>query len=87
MHHCKTFGKAVKVFKFCTLVFTPIQSRKVLQNANGKQRNPVKLVTNTIPGGTMRVPSPSDHIYACAHQFTMNLRYAFNNCASARVRT
>ena len=34
----------------------------------------------------MRVPSPSDRIYACAHQFTMNLRYAFNNCASVRVR-
>ena len=39
------------------------------------------------PGGTMRVPSPSDRIYACARQFTMNLRYAFNNCAFARVRT
>ena len=35
----------------------------------------------------MRVPSPSDRIYACARQFTMNLRYAFNNCAFARVRT
>ena len=35
----------------------------------------------------MRVPSPSDRIYACARQFTMNLRYAFNNCAFARMRT
>ena len=26
----------------------------------------------------MRVPSLSDRIYACARQFTMNLRYAFN---------
>ena len=34
----------------------------------------------------MRVPSPSDRIYACARQFTMNLRYAFNNCARAHVR-
>ena len=33
----------------------------------------------------MRVPSPSDLIYACARQFTMNLRYAFNNCAFARM--
>ena len=24
------------------------------------------------PGGTMCVPSPSDRIYACARQFTMN---------------
>ena len=30
----------------------------------------------------MRVPSSSDHIYACARQFTMNLRYVFNNCAN-----
>ena len=35
----------------------------------------------------MRVPSPSDRIYACARQFTMNLRYAFNNCAFARMCT
>ena len=35
----------------------------------------------------MRVPSPSDRIYACARQFTMNLRYAFNNCAFACVCT
>ena len=35
----------------------------------------------------MRVPSPSDRIYACARQFTMNLRYVFNNCTFARVRT
>ena len=35
----------------------------------------------------MRVPSPSDRIYVCVRQFTMNLRYAFNNCAFARVRT
>ena len=34
----------------------------------------------------MRVPSPGDRIYACVRQFTMNLRYAFNNCAFARVR-
>ena len=34
----------------------------------------------------MRVPSPSDRIYVCARQFTMNLRYAFNNCAFC-VRT
>ena len=34
----------------------------------------------------MRVPSPSDRIYACACQFTMNLRYAFNICARAHVR-
>ena len=34
----------------------------------------------------MRVPSPSDRIYACA-RLTMNLRYVFNNCAFARVRT
>ena len=33
----------------------------------------------------MHVPSPSDRIYACTRQFTMNLRYAFNNCAFARV--
>ena len=39
------------------------------------------------PGGTMRVPSPSDRIYACARQFTMNLRYAFNNCTHVCVRT
>ena len=38
------------------------------------------------PGGTMRVPSPSDRIYVCTRQFTMNLRYAFNNCARAHVR-
>ena len=37
------------------------------------------------PGGTMRVPSPSDRIYACARQFTMNLRYAF--LIIARMRT
>ena len=35
----------------------------------------------------MRVPLPSDRIYACARRFTMNLRYAFNNCAFVRVRT
>ena len=34
-----------------------------------------------------RTSSPSDRIYACACQFTMNLHYAFNNCAFARVRT
>ena len=33
----------------------------------------------------MRVPSPSDRIYACTRQFTMNLRYAFNNCARAHL--
>ena len=33
----------------------------------------------------MRVPSPSNRIYPCARQFTMNLHYAFNNCAFARV--
>ena len=45
------------------------------------------IMQYVIPGGTMRVPSPSDRIYACAHQFTMNLRYAFNNCERAHVRT
>ena len=35
----------------------------------------------------MRVPSPSDRTYACARQFTMNLRYEFNNCAFAHVHT
>ena len=35
----------------------------------------------------MRVPSPSDRIYAGARQSTMNLRHAFNNCASARKYT
>ena len=33
----------------------------------------------------MRVPSPSDRIYAGARQSTMNLRHAFNNCANIRV--
>ena len=41
---------------------------------------------SVFPGETIRVPSPSDRFYACARQFTMNLRYAFNNCASARAR-
>ena len=44
-------------------------------------------IMHIYPGGTMRVPSPSDRIYVCARQFTMNLRYAFNNYAFARVRT
>ena len=33
----------------------------------------------------MRVPSPTI-VFTRARQFTMNLRYAFNNCAFARVR-
>ena len=45
------------------------------------------LLGNGFLGGTIRVPSPSDRFYTCARQFTMNLRYAFNNWASAHVRT
>ena len=39
-----------------------------------------------LPGWNDARTFASDRIYACARQFTMNLRYAFNNCAFARVR-
>ena len=40
-----------------------------------------------LPGWNDARTFASDRIYTCVRQFTMNLRYAFNNCAFARVRT
>ena len=40
-----------------------------------------------VPGGNdARTFAKQSYLHVCVRQFTMNLRYAFNNCAFAHVR-